>query len=118
MELFDVELFAAVALELEDFVGDLAALALLEDFAGDFAALTLLEDFLVVVFEMVGLRLRDDFERATRTGRFQPTALSARNVRGMETTFSGLSITDATAASARSARTSEITFAGRRARAA
>jgi len=56
--------------------------------------------------------------RAVRTGRFQPAALSARNVRGIAMTLSGLSTTDATAASARSARTSEITLAGRRARAA
>ena len=56
--------------------------------------------------------------RAVRTGRFQPAALSARKVRGIAMTLSGLSTTDATAASARSARTSEITLAGRRARAA
>ena len=56
--------------------------------------------------------------RAVRTGRFHPAALSARNVRGMAMTLSGLSTTDATAASARSARTSDITLAGRRALAA
>ena len=110
-ELFVVERFAAL----------LFAAAGFELFVVDFDVLALVVGFFVVLLDAVfdaGLRLRDDFGRATRTGRFQPTALSARNVRGIEMTFSGLSMTEATAASARSARTSEITFAGRRARAA
>jgi hypothetical protein len=89
------------------------------DFAGDFFAVAFeLEPFDAALRVAVGLRLRAERDRATRVGRFQPTALSARNVRGIERMFSGLSITAAAAASARSARTSEITFAGRRARAA
>ena len=75
------------------------------------------DDFELGFFEADDLLWLRDL-RATRTGRFQPVALSARNVRGMAMTLSGLSTTDATAASARSARTSDITLAGRRARAA
>ena len=132
---FDADLDEAgfVAAVLEDVLFDdealddvVLALDELELFADDGLAAAALSDELVLFFA-------DDFElgffeadalawlrglRAVRTGRFQPAALSARNVRGMAITFSGLSTTDATAASARSARTSEITLAGRRARAA
>lgn len=103
-------LFDFVELVLFDADGFVDALpAELVLFAGDFEV-----DFLELCAFPRWLR---DL-RAVRTGRFQPAALSARNVRGIAMTFSGLSTTDATAASARSARTSEITLAGRRARAA
>ena len=112
---------AAAALEPEALLDlDEVTFALLfaaePDLEGDFFT----ADFEPLALEDVGFRLFADRDllRATRAGRFQPTALSARNVVGMETTLSGLSTTAAAAASARSARTSEMTFAGRRARAA
>src|SRR5215217_6109566 len=63
-------------------------------------------------------RLRAERERAACSGRFQPTARSARKDAGMLSRPSCESVTASAAASARSARTSLITFAGRRARAA
>jgi hypothetical protein len=126
-ELFALELFA-VELFVEDFDDDgLDAELFAED---DFDAVALLEELffpllLAEVFDfdddalLRAARLRAALlARALRVGRFQPTALSARKVRGIETMLSGLSIIAAAAASARSARTSAITFAGRRARAA
>src|SRR5688500_10744136 len=62
-------------------------------------------------------RLRAERERVY-TGRFQPTARSARNDAGMLRMPVCESVTASAAASARSARTSLITFAGRRALAA
>ena len=62
-------------------------------------------------------RLRAERERVY-TGRFQPTARSARNDAGMLRMPVCESVTASAAASARSARTSLITFAGRRAFAA
>ena len=62
-------------------------------------------------------RLRAERERVY-SGRFHPTARSARNDRGMSRMPRFESVTARAAASARSARTSLITFAGRRARAA
>jgi hypothetical protein len=117
-ELFDAELFDAELFDA-DALGD----ALADELAVDFFALPdfdaeLLEDERLAADALL---LRDAWLRdlrAVRTGRFQPTALSARNVCGIEITLSGLSTTEATAASARSARTSEMTLAGRRARAA
>jgi hypothetical protein len=63
-------------------------------------------------------RLRAERDRAACSGRFQPTARSARKERGMLRMPWSESVTASAAASARSARTSLITFAGRRARAA
>src|SRR6185503_3971879 len=59
-------------------------------------------------------------ERADRdrTGRFQPTARSARNVAGIAIRSPSESRTESAAASATSARTSAMTLEGRRARAA
>jgi len=135
---FDADGFDAVLLAPDDFavddfdVDDLAAagfevllavlFAAVPDFATGFFAVDFedFEDFEATLLDDVGFRLfaERDLLRATRTGRFQPTALSARNVVGIDRIFSGLSITAAAAASARSARTSEMTLAGRRARAA
>ena len=108
---FEDVVFAADEAALFD-EDDLADEALPEELTLGFA-----DDFELGFFEADDLLWLRDL-RATRTGRFQPVALSARNVRGMAMTLSGLSTTDATAASARSARTSDITLAGRRARAA
>ena len=87
------------------------------DFDDGFLAVAFFD---ALLFDAVALRLFAEraLLRAVRTGRFQPAALSARKVVGIEMTLSGLSITEAATASARSARTSEITLAGRRARAA
>ena len=67
--------------------------------------------------EDLARRLRAERERVY-TGRFQPTARSARNDAGMLRMPACESVTASAAASARSARTSLITFAGRRAFAA
>jgi len=126
---FAFELFAA-ELFVEDFdpEGFDAELFDVDDFG--FAADALLDDAFVPLLLADAFAFDEDallraararaalLARALRVGRFQPTALSARNVRGIEMTLSGLSTTAAAAASARSARTSEMTFAGRRARAA
>ena len=67
-------------------------------FTVDFEPLAL-EGFELLTLEDVGFRLFADRDllRATRAGRFQPTALSARNLVGMERTLSGLSTTAAAA---------------------
>jgi hypothetical protein len=116
---FDDEAFDALARDFDD-----------EDFdalARDFEALAL--DFEALAFDLLlraeraddradlARRLRAERERVY-SGRFQPTARSARNDRGMLSIPSSESVTARAAASARSARTSLITFAGRRARAA
>ena len=116
--------FAVEALEPELFDADDFAVDDADGFAADFDAVA--EGLFAVDFEpelfdddaLAECDVRPRDLRATRTGRFQPVALSARNVRGIEMMLSGLSTTAAATASARSARTSEITFAGRRARAA
>ena len=121
-ELFDADTFDAELFDADTFDPDAFGVDLADELAVDFFALADLDAELLELLEADALLLRDatwlrDL-RAVLTGRFQPTALSARNVCGIEITLSGLSTTDATAASARSARTSEITLAGRRARAA
>ena len=111
--------FFAVLLELEPADDFFAEGLEVDPFEAD-AFPELAERFFAVLVDDVAFRplAERDLLRAERTGRFQPTALSARNVCGIEMTLSGLSITAAAAASARSARTSEMTLAGRRARAA
>ena len=111
---FGEPLFALVEPALVDDDG------LADDFGAELV-LFLADDFELGFLDAPAFPLCDELPRewrAVRTGRFQPAALSARNVRGIAMTLSGLSTTDATAASARSARTSEITLAGRRALAA
>ena len=121
---FEPDDFAVDDFDVDDFAADGFAVlfAVVPDFATGFFAVDFadFEDFEVTLLDDVGFLLfaERDLLRATRTGRFQPTALSARKVVGIERMFSGLSITAAAAASARSARTSEMTLAGRRARAA
>ena len=115
--LFDDEAFEDALFEADELFDDdgFAADAFPDDVVLFFADA---DDFELGFFEATALPLWLRGLRAVRTGRFQPAALSARKVRGMAITLSGLSTTEATAASARSARTSEITLAGRRARAA
>jgi hypothetical protein len=115
---FAVEDLDVLALDFDD--ADFLALAL------DFEALAL--DFEALAFDLLlraeraeradlARRLRAERERVY-SGRFHPTARSARNDRGMLSIPCSESVTARAAASARSARTSLITFAGRRARAA
>lgn len=114
LAVFEDPLFALVEPALVDDDG-------LADDLGAERVLFFADDFELGFLAAPAFPLREEWLRewrAVRTGRFQPAALSARNVRGIAMTLSGLSTTDATAASARSARTSEITLAGRRALAA
>ena len=96
LELFEADALGADLLdELVLFLADDFEAELLDDELLEAEPLELFEDDALAECED---RLRD--LRAVRTGRFQPTALSARNVTGIEMTFSGLSTTEATAASA------------------
>jgi len=124
--LFDVDFLAEADL-LFDAAFLVEADLLLDDF---FAATFDFDDFedLADAFDFAARDARaerDDLARRLRaerervaTGRFQPTARSARNDAGMLRMPSSESVTASAAASARSARTSLITFAGRRAFAA
>lgn len=111
---FDDEDFDALALDLDELAFDFDAVAF------DFEALAfdlMLRAERADEREDLARRLRAERERVD-SGRFQPTARSARNDLGMLRMPRFESVTARAAASARSARTSLITFAGRRARAA
>jgi hypothetical protein len=99
LELDEVDGFFAVDLLAELLAAELLAAELFADGPLDAEAL---DELFPELLDAAALRAfaRCALRCTLRTGRFQPTALSARNVDGIEMTFSGLSITAAAAASA------------------